>query len=299
MDNANEPAVDLHHRPPAVIHVDLDGLTDIYFAHGWKYSHTDDSIFETGLKNILALLERNGVRATFFVIASSLDNPRKRELVQEAVRRGHEIASHSLTHPPRLKSLDRERKSSEIGDSRQKLEEILGLKVRGFRAPGYEIDRACIELLMQYGYEYDSSAFPTASFARRLDTSVAKLAGSRRPFPGTSLIELPLPDYRPLPFPFNPSYSLLFGPSYFQLGLKRFLRSGAPLVLLFHLIDVADPIAPDRLKGLTRRLFTLSILSGQRKLERCQKMLDLVRQHYTLTTTPCLLEEQNLRQEVH
>jgi hypothetical protein len=282
----------------AAIHVDLDGAVDIYKGHGWEYPYLEDPIFETGLNNILALFDRNNIRASFFVIASSLDNPRKLELVQEITRRGHEVASHSFTHP-NLRTLAGEQKRREIAESREKLEKLLGVKIRGFRAPGYQIDRECIELLSQYEYEYDASAFPTQSFARRLQVPLASMAAPYRPLRGSALLELPLPDHRPSPFPFNPSYSLLFGTRYFSWGLERFRRSGMPLVLLFHLIDAADPMPHDRLNGLKSRVFTLSILSSERKLASCQKMLDLVRRHYQIATTKTLIDEWSAKIPPH
>jgi peptidoglycan/xylan/chitin deacetylase (PgdA/CDA1 family) len=181
----------------AIVHLDLDGAEDIYHAHGWRYPHGDDPLFESGLKNALTLFERNSIQATLFVVSNSLDNPRKRELVIEALRRGHEVASHTETHPNRLR-LTKEQKRLEIVRSREKLESLLGTAVRGFRAPGYQIDRECMELLADSGYEYDSSVFPTRTFARRLESSVAALSAPHHPVPGSPLWELPLPDHRPL-----------------------------------------------------------------------------------------------------
>ena len=39
--------------PAAVVHVDLDGASDIYRVHGWSYPWTDDPLFETGLAGYL------------------------------------------------------------------------------------------------------------------------------------------------------------------------------------------------------------------------------------------------------
>jgi peptidoglycan/xylan/chitin deacetylase (PgdA/CDA1 family) len=232
----------------------------------------------------LKLLAANDLRATLFTVARSLDDPRKRELLQEAVRAGHEIASHSLTHRILL-DLTRDDKRVEIADSREKLERALGVTIRGFRAPGYQLDRDCLELLAEHGYEYDSSAFPTATFARRLQVPVESLTAVHQPLQGHALVELPLPDYRPAPFPFNPSYSLLLGERYFRWGIRRNRRRGRHLTLLFHLIDLADPLPRKRLSGMASRLFTLSGISAARKAERCQRMLDLVKAHYAFCST--------------
>src|SRR5262249_23510115 len=147
---------------------------------------------------------------------------------------------------PRL--IDSDQKRFEIAESRERLEKLPGVRIRGFRAPGYQIDRESIELLASYGYAWDSSAFPTDTFAGRLNVDAERLAAPGRVF-GNHLTELPLPDHRPSPIPFSPSYSLLFGVPYFRWGLTRAYRTGAPLVLLFHLTDLADPLPPERLTG--------------------------------------------------
>src|SRR5947207_426593 len=92
------PPHDTAPLPPAVVHVDLDGAVDIYKGHGWPYPYSDDPLFETGFRRMLDFFTRNHIRATLFVIAHSLDDPRKRELLETAVKHGHELASHTMTH---------------------------------------------------------------------------------------------------------------------------------------------------------------------------------------------------------
>ncbi len=287
-NNKIDPVKD--RRPPAVIHVDLDGATDIFKMHGWSFSDPADPIFETGMRNCLDFFEQNHIRATLFVIANSLDNPRKRALLQEAVQRGHEIASHTLTHPDMF-ALSRSEKSLEIFESRAKLESGLAVTVRGFRAPGYRIDRETCELLDEAGYEYDASAFPGNTFAKRLQCPVDRLKTAHCLLSGKRLLELPLPDYRPLPFPFNPSYALVIGDWYFRWGVRNLRRRETPLVVLFHLIDLAEPVPPAYLNGWKSRLFTLSTMTTGKKRSRVQNMIDFVRRNYRLTTTSDLLEE--------
>lgn len=275
-------------RPPAVVHVDLDGALDIYKGHGWSYPYGDDPLFETGFRRMLDLFARNRIHATLFTIAHVLDDPRKRELLETALKQGHELASHTVTHAY-LRRIDSGQKRFEIAESRERLEKLAGVRVRGFRAPGYEIDRESIELLAQYGYEWDSSAFPTKAFAGRLSVAIERLAAPGRVFENR-ITELPLPDHRPSPVPFSPSYSLLLGLPYFRWGVARSCRSGVPLVLLFHLTDLSDPLPAERLNGWQSRIFTLSNLSGGAKLERCQRMLDLVAASYHVISTTALME---------
>ena len=280
-------------RPPAVVHVDLDGVTDIFAAHGWAPPTGPDRLFETGLQRCLDFFDRHGVRATLFVIASSLADPRKRALVAEAVARGHELASHTVTHRP-LTTLGPADKREELAASRAQIEDAFGVQVAGFRAPGYRIDRATYELLAELGYEWDGSAFPTPAFATALQEPVERLREIRRPVDGFPFVAVPMPDHRPLPLPFSASYVLTLdrvglGLPLFTTGLRRFHRTGRPFVCLFHLIDFADPMpAP---LALRQRVFTLSMTAVQRKMEVGQRILGAVADRYRVMTTNQLMAE--------
>jgi hypothetical protein len=77
---------------------------------------------------------------------------------------------------------------------------------------------------------------------------------------------------------------------YFERGLRRHLRTAAPLVLLFHLIDFADPLPAARLSGWSQRLYTLSHISGVRKRERCRRMIERVRHSFQFVGMERMLE---------
>ncbi|HWP48958.1 MAG TPA: polysaccharide deacetylase family protein [Candidatus Limnocylindrales bacterium] len=271
-----------------MIHLDLDGGTQIYRIHGWSYEAQDDPLFETGLQQALDFFDKVKVRATLFVIAEDLNHPGKCGLIKEAVKRGHEIASHSFTHR-KLTTLVFEEKRREIFESRERIMTGLGVEVFGFRAPDFDIDREVLELVDRAGYLYDSSLFSDVRFARKVGvTGLSRLP--HRPLENRSLVELPLPGYAPLPLPFHPCYSLVLGTWYFRLGLRKFRRTGTPLVLLFHLTDFADPLPTHRLTGWKSRLFTLSHMKGEPKRHRCEEMLEIVRREYTFVDTRALVQ---------
>lgn len=271
---------------PAVVHVDLDGAAAIFGAHGWDWPVADDPLFESGLSNALDFFDIVGVRATLFTIARDLESDVRRNLLREAVARGHRIGSHTVTHR-RLRELASDDKRREIFESRERLQSVLGVEVEGFRAPEYSIDREVLELVAEAGYRYDSSLFPSPEFAARV--AVDRVAPEpHEALPG--LWELPLPAHRPMPYPFHPCYSLVLGRWYFRLGLRRHRRQGVPFVLLFHLTDFADPLPPGRIPGWKGRIFTLSHLDAERKNRRCRGMWDLVTREYEVMDTSTLLE---------
>jgi len=271
-----------------VIHVDLDGGKNIFAHHGLDHPWDDDTIYVSGMTHLLEFLEHNQLTATLFVVAEDLDDPSKKALLERAVAAGHEIASHSHTHAE-LDDLDPKARRREVFESKRRLEQELGVEVKGFRAPSYQIDRELFEMLGEAGYRWDSSAFATPAFSRRLRVP-SVLQVPAKPLLDTDVFEIPLPAHKPAPFPFHPCYSLLLGYRYFSRCLRRFERCGAPLVLLFHLTDFADPLPRERRKGWKGRLYTLSTMSAARKRLRCQRILDRVLESFVVTTTSELLD---------
>lgn len=281
--------------PLAAVHLDLDGASHIYRLHGWDWAADIDAVYESGVSRALDIFAQFDIHATFFVIAEDLDDAVKAELVQEIVKHGHDVASHSLTHAP-LVTLDTESKRREIVESRDRIRAAIGVEPAGFRAPDFSIDAASLRILAETGYEYDTSVVPGRTVPGLGFTP------ADRPSPlwvDEPLVELPLPGHRPLPFPFHPSYSLVLGTRYFDWGLARFRRTGAPLVLLFHLIDFADPLPRSMLSGWSQRLYTLSHIDGRRKSDACRRMLERVLRSYTLADTPALVAAARRQQRRH
>jgi carbamoyltransferase len=274
-----------------MVHVDLDGASNIYKARGWKYGLKTDPLFVSGMKNLLTFLSNNQIIATLFTIASDVEDPQKLDFLREAVRQGHEIASHSLTHA-NLRKLSFEQKRKEIAESKEKLQQHLSANVTGFRAPSYLVDRDILELLETYDYRYDSSVFPTLDSAKKLQLPIIR-EYPYQPVFGSPIYEIPLPGYKPALFPFHPSYSLVVGDWYFTSGLKRAKMTRYPFVLLFHLTDFSDPLPNQHLNGFLSRLYTLSHIPSSRKIEKCQKMTDLVKCDYRMTDTSSFLDYLN------
>jgi hypothetical protein len=276
--SADRPADSSDGRVPAVVHLDLDGARHIFRLRGWPWRAETDPVFETGVPRALDMFDAFAIRATFFLIAEDLDDPTKAALVREIARRGHEIGSHSLTHSP-LRGLSADQLEREVAGSRDRIHQELGTMPAGFRAPFFSIDAPAVRAVARAGYTYDTSMMPG-----RAVPGVRRVPD--RPGPvHENLIEVPLPAFRPLPYPFHPSYSLVLGVRYFDWGLARFANTRAPLVLLFHLIDFAEPLPSSMVGGWKQRLFTLSHIGGQRKLDACRRMLDRVRRSFSITQT--------------
>jgi peptidoglycan-N-acetylglucosamine deacetylase len=102
---------------------------------------------------VLDVLQRRGVRATFFVPGRVAERHPGR--VEEIVARGHEIGHHGYTHtsPTKLRPEEEER---ELVKGREVLESF-GAEVRGYRSPSWDFSEATLGLLERHGFAYSSN----------------------------------------------------------------------------------------------------------------------------------------------
>jgi peptidoglycan/xylan/chitin deacetylase (PgdA/CDA1 family) len=102
---------------------------------------------------VLDVLERRGVRASFFIPGRVAERHPHR--VEEIVARGHEIGHHGYTHTsPTALSPDEEERELVRGH------EVLtsfGAEVRGYRSPSWDFSAATLELLERHGFTYSSN----------------------------------------------------------------------------------------------------------------------------------------------
>lgn len=107
------------------------------------------------IPRILALLERRGVPATFFIPGHTVDHfPEACRAIKAA---GHEIAGHGYLHEAPLELADRAAENAVLERSERSFETVLGLRPQGYRAPSWDVSAHTIGLLAERGYAYDSS----------------------------------------------------------------------------------------------------------------------------------------------
>jgi len=149
----------------AAINVDIDSLHLYYRIHGLDEASATNAVWERGVVRFAELFDELGISATFFVVASDLERwPVAAAIAKDLVRAGHELASHSLTHPYDLVRQHDKALRAELEESRDILSEVRGTPVTGFRAPGYTMTPRVLTLLREAGYSYDSSIFPSPPY---------------------------------------------------------------------------------------------------------------------------------------
>ncbi len=151
----------------ACVSVDLDGLHHYARIHGLPESALDARLrslhLTVALPRLLALFEAADVKATLFVVGEDVQGPGA-EVLHRAVQAGHELASHSHTHPYALARAAPGQLDEELGRAEEALQGLSGRRPEGFRAPGYTLSAPLLAALVRRGYRYDASVFPAVPY---------------------------------------------------------------------------------------------------------------------------------------
>ncbi len=242
----------------AAINVDIDSLYLYYRIHGLDEARATNAVWERGVVRFAELFADLGVKATFFVVASDLERwPRARAIAAELVRSGHELGSHSWSHPYDLTRLGPEAAAAELDRASAVLEDVRGSLVAGFRAPGYTMTPELLALLAARGYRYDSSIFPCPPYYLAKLAVLAKMALTRQQSQSIvgppsvmwqprlphrraeNILEFPVTVLPGVRFPFIGTSLLMGGERGYQLMRPLLMR--VPFVNLeLHGIDLCD-----------------------------------------------------------
>jgi len=121
---------------------------------------TFESRVEASVDTLLALMAGAGARGTFFTLGEvAAAHPR---LVRTIAALGHEIGCHGDRHEC-VYRMSPDQFRSDIRRARQRLEDLAGAPVIGYRAPNFSIgpkQRWAYSILMEEGFRYDSSSHP-------------------------------------------------------------------------------------------------------------------------------------------
>ena len=101
------------------------------------------------IDSILETLKNNNVHITFFMVGNWVD--KYPEAVKKIYEAGHEIGSHSNTHP-HVTNLSAEKNLEEIKLSVNKIEKITGEKTNLYRVPYGEYNDIVIQTAQENGY---------------------------------------------------------------------------------------------------------------------------------------------------
>ena len=143
-------------KHPIIISVDVED---------WQQSTWDRSfpVTKVSADNTLKLLEifdMYKVKATMFIQGKFSE--KFPNVVKEIYKRGHEIACHGYGHIEVFKQ-SRDIFFKDVKRAKDNIENIIGDRVLGYRAPDFSITNKslwALEILIDLNFKYDSSIFP-------------------------------------------------------------------------------------------------------------------------------------------
>lgn len=221
------------------------------YAHLIPFDQWDslDLRVEKNTHLLLDLFDVAETKATFFVLGWIAE--RQPDLIREIVKRGHEVGSHGWSHRP-LWRMEPAEFREEAQRSRAFLQDLSGSPVIGFRAPCFSITkntRWALDMLVESGYQYDSSIFPVHH--DRYGIPDAPLHAARQP---EGILEIPMSvlnvgSYR-LPVA-GGGYLRLYPLGLTSYAIHKMNQAGRPAVVYVHPweFDPGQPTWPGLSRG--------------------------------------------------
>ena len=105
------------------------------------------------IPRILDTYKRLGLRQSFFIPGWCLEH--YPQAVEAILKDGHEIGHHGWIHEDPIATAGNQREWIEKALASH--ERICGKRPRGYRAPVYNVTQEVIDLLIEHGFQYDSS----------------------------------------------------------------------------------------------------------------------------------------------
>jgi peptidoglycan/xylan/chitin deacetylase (PgdA/CDA1 family) len=297
-------------RPYASVSLDLDDEWSYRKTRGDAAWSQYPSYLETVVPRALDLLDRHGLRITWFIVGQDAAFEKNHATLRAIAQRGHEIGNHSFHHEPWLHLYDAAALEEEIARAETAIETATGMRPVGFRGPGYSVTPAVVDVLVRRGYRYDASTLPTfiGPLARMYYFATSGLRGKQleqrnalfgsvkdglrplRPYrwssPGGSLVEVPVTTLPLLRVPIHVSYLLFLqerAPAlvmpYVSLALALCALTRTAPSLLLHPLDF---LGGDEVPALA--FFPGMRLSAEVKLRRVDRVLEKYAARYELVT---------------
>ncbi|MET0656969.1 MAG: XrtA system polysaccharide deacetylase [Steroidobacteraceae bacterium] len=145
---------------------------------------------ERNTRRLLSIFAERGIKSTFFVLGWLAE--KSPALIREIHEAGHEVGCHGFSHQMIYKQRP-EVFVEETVRSKRLLEDTIGARVQGYRAASWSITRQslwALDVLVEAGFEYDSSIFPIRHDLYGIPN--APVAPARITTPkGHSLVEFP------------------------------------------------------------------------------------------------------------
>ena len=235
--------------------------------------------------DFLDLLDDEGVKATFFCVGDIAEA--YTDILREIVRRGHAIGCHGWDHSL-LTDKSVEQFAEETLRAREAVEAAAGVKVTGYRASCFTMERDKLNALADLGFTYDSSRirFAQHPLYRNLDLSgyynVDDLIYTRH---GLWEYEIPTLDILNYSIPISGGgYLRLFPFWLLRLLLKKYAKERENFTIYVHPFELT-PMPLPLPKGLGFGTRFRCLVGRRHNLRKLKNVIHWLKRHGARFTT--------------
>lgn len=145
----------------ASISLDLDNQWAYMKVHGDEGWDKYPSYFDKFLPHSLSMLEKYGLKITFFIVGRDAHDSKNKDVLKEITKAGHEVGNHSYNHEAWFHLYSNEEIYKDLNDTENAIEIATGQLPKGFRGPGFSRSKNLFKILKEKEYLYDASSLPT------------------------------------------------------------------------------------------------------------------------------------------
>lgn len=285
---------------PIAFNVNFDSLS---FYCGFPERFRDPSYFEI-FDRFLQIANNRKFKFSIYIIGQDLRNKEIAARVRDWSNQGHEIGNHTWSHRLDLGALPPLEIEREILLSHEAIYKVTGKEPKGFIAPGWSTSPVVYRILIENGYCYDTSHFPSMLFyafilkavlnnwknlqqvktilnrkdwfwpiTKPIEPFWIDKTGSVCPKGDNAILILPMPTTSRFSFVVWHTIGFVLGLDYLKSKLVRLLETKECFYYLIHPMDLAGS---EDLKNL---IFTYTMERKQQSIERkigiLQEIVDL------------------------
>jgi polysaccharide deacetylase family protein (PEP-CTERM system associated) len=232
----------------------------------------ENTKLESNVDRLLEICDKFGIKSTCFVVGDIAKN--KPNIVKNIHRQGHEIASHSFHHQL-VYQMAPEQFEDDLRISLDTLEQIIGEKIVGYRAPSWSVNRDNLSwfypILHQHGIVYSSSVFPGKTFLYGIPDFPQKIHKPVVDGKVHDVWEIPqtLVSFAGKSVGFSGGFYMRFFPAWFiNRSLKTANKNGKNVFLYLHPREI-DPGSPRlKLPPVERLIHYYGVKGCEKKLHQ-------------------------------
>ncbi len=247
-----------------------------------------------GLDAALSIMDEKKVKGSFFVVGEIAD--KLAEKLRRMDRNGHDIACHNWVHLRPVTMTPAEFRE-QLLQAKGKLEEILGHKVAGYRAPSFGIDDERLDIVQEY-FDYDSSKLKPQKSAKY---GTLELNGFKEVSPcihrkgGFTEFEVSTQKIGSVNMLLGGGYIRMLPWFFMKWMTARYLKTGKPYVMYIHPIDLSPKPVP-RVVGVSFDRFLRTHIGRKHMAKRFRAVIKMLEEEgYEFVTFEQLRKKEAIR----